>query len=89
MLAACKVTTQPSHEASDDRNVAADTVRYVESGATCEAVFTEPLVHVARCTMPNGAKLYCTADARGGSANPTWACVTLNTPNPQQGSGKP
>lgn len=82
VLAACKAA---AGDLGEPRNFAADTVHYVESGATCEAVFTEQLVHTARCTLPNGAKLYCTADARGGSAA-AWGCLTLNSPNPPQSS---
>jgi hypothetical protein len=59
------------HRASS--NVAVDTVKYVESGATCESLFTSNELHAARCTLPNGAKIYCTAGS-------SWKCDQLSGP---------
>jgi len=76
VLVACHGASA-STESEQSRNIAADTVRYVETGATCEPGFSQPQLHSARCTLPGGVKIYCTASSTG------WACAGLTPAQPQ------
>jgi len=81
-------TNSHADATTDSHNFAIDTVKYNESGANCEAVFTTPTFHSARCTMPDGSKIMCATgpDVKGqGGATTGWACTGMRgvAPPPQ------
>ena len=72
--------------ATPPRNAAIDTVKYIEPGATCEAVIENATYQSARCMIPSSAsvvKLYCAIgpdikDEHGRMSG--WACTQLAGP---------
>lgn len=86
-ITACTSSPPAVTSSSSMHNVATDTVRYVETGSTCEPVFSEPEFQSARCTMPNGIKVYCIAKTAAAGANDAWSCVTLTSQQPAKAAG--
>lgn len=83
-LAACS-PAEPSH------NVATDTVRYLETGSTCEPGFTSPTYQTARCTLPDGSKIYCSVgpDVRDERGHPVGWSVAIMAQGKTQKSDQP
>lgn len=78
VLAACG-DNKSKLDPTSGPNQAVEVVKFATGDtAKCDPVFHNENVHSARCSLPDGSKIYCTASVGG------WGCSALSQPPGQQ-----